>query len=203
MGEILKGSPYFSFKTREQILKTKTFILGLFLAVFLGAGILLSPFLGKAASILSLLDSAPLSSLPVPVQGIHPFQLVDTWGGPRPGGRLHQGIDIFAKSGTPVLSTTEGLLLKKGEDPIGGKFMFILGPGGYGHYYAHLKDWGAQSEGSWIRAKEVIGLVGNTGNAKTTPPHLHYGVYRWTGEAINPYPLFAKPNFREKKSRRN
>ena len=67
----------------------------------------------------------------------------------------------------------------------------VLGPGGYRHYYAHLDDWAAPRQGDWVEAGEVIGYVGNSGNAAGGPPHLHYGVYAPGGGAINPFPLLV------------
>src|SRR5687767_10661813 len=81
--------------------------------------------------------SAP-SSLPVPVDGIRASQIADTWGDPRSGGRKHMGVDIFAPRGTPVRSTTNGVVLRVGTNQLGGQFAGVLGPGMYFHYYAHL-----------------------------------------------------------------
>ncbi|GAA0316278.1 M23 family metallopeptidase [Psychrobacter aestuarii] len=128
------------------------------------------------------------NSLPNPL----PEQrLVDTWGGARSNGRTHEGIDIFAPRGTPIQSTTDGIVRKVGEDRLGGRVVSIVGPGGAGHYYAHLEDYADIVVGDWVDAGEVIGYVGDSGNAKGTPPHLHYGIYI-SGSAVNPYPLLQK-----------
>lgn len=131
----------------------------------------------------------------MPVAGVRVRAIADTWGGPRDGGRRHQGTDIFAERGTPVLSATDGIVARIGDYGIGGRHAWVLGPGGERHYYAHLDDW-APGLHAWqrIRAGDTLGTVGNTGNARTTPPHLHYGIYGEAG-ALNPYPRLrdAKP----------
>lgn len=139
-----------------------------------------------------MFSDAP-AKLPVPVTGVAPRRLVDSWDSPRPGGRPHRGIDIFARRGTPIVSTTRGIVLTVGESRLGGRIVRILGPGGHWHYYAHLERFapGIRS-GDVIAAGTVIGYVGDSGNARGTPPHLHYGVYQWQGEAVNPYPLLAR-----------
>ncbi len=88
---------------------------------------------------------------------------------------IHKGIDIFARVGRPVLSSTYGLVLYKGERLLGGNTILILGPKWRIHYYAHLKEVKTDFL-SFVRQKEVIGTVGRTGNAKNKPSHLHYSV---------------------------
>ena len=66
-----------------------------------------------------------------------------------------------------------------------------MGPGRQKHYYAHLSDFGGFEIGDWIMAGDTIGYVGDTGNARATPHHLHYGVYELGGSAINPFPLLT------------
>lgn len=127
----------------------------------------------------------------VPVKGVIASKMVDTWGAPRSGGRKHRGIDIFAPRGTPVVSTTDGVVVRKGKSAMGGYFVTILGPGSYYHYYAHLQKPSELRPWRGIGAGALVGFVGNTGNARTTPPHLHYGVYNFAGRPINPYPLLV------------
>lgn len=128
------------------------------------------------------------NSLPSPLPGQH---LTDTWGGARSEGRRHEGIDIFAPRNTPIKATTQGVVSKVGDDRLGGKVVVIVGPGGAGHYYAHLEDYADISPNQWIEAGDRVGYVGDSGNAKGTPPHVHYGVYI-NGSAVNPYPLLMK-----------
>ena len=127
-------------------------------------------------------------SLPSPLPGQH---LTDTWGGARSEGRRHEGIDIFAPRNTPIKATTQGVVSKVGDDRLGGKVVVIVGPGGAGHYYAHLEDYADISPNQWIEVGDTVGYVGDSGNAKGTPPHVHYGVYI-NGSAVNPYPLLIK-----------
>ena len=139
---------------------------------------------------LSLLQQDPPTenSLPnpLPEQG-----LTDTWGAARSQGRSHEGIDIFAPRGTPIQSTTQGIVSKVGNNNLGGRVVVVVGPGGAGHYYAHLEDYADISPNDWVNAGDIIGYVGDSGNAKGTPPHLHYGIYI-NGSAVNPYPLMQK-----------
>lgn len=123
---------------------------------------------------------------PLPEQG-----LTDTWGAARSQGRSHEGIDIFAPRGTPIQSTTQGIVRKVGENNLGGRVVVVVGPGGAGHYYAHLEDYADISANDWVNAGDIIGYVGDSGNAKGTPPHVHYGIYI-NGSAVNPYPLLQK-----------
>ena len=127
-------------------------------------------------------------SLPSPL----PEQpLTDTWGAARSQGRSHEGIDIFAARGTPIQSTTQGIVRKVGENNLGGRVVVVVGPGGAGHYYAHLEDYADITPDDWVNVGDIIGYVGDSGNAKGTPPHVHYGIYI-NGSAVNPYPLLQK-----------
>lgn len=137
-----------------------------------------------------LIQQAPPepNSLPSPIEGAN---LTDTWGAARSGGRSHEGIDIFAARNTPIHSTTPGIVRKVGTNQLGGNVVMILGPGAVSHYYAHLQDFADIQERDWVEAGDVIGYVGDSGNAKGTPTHVHYGIYTQSG-AVNPYPLLIK-----------
>lgn len=152
------------------------------------AGLLLQPTIERAFYTMRLAAMPAPTALPVPVAGVPPRALRDTWDGARSEGRKHQGIDIFAKRGTAVLSSTEGIVTKVGTNRLGGLVVWVMGPGGQRHYYAHLARYADVEAGMRIAPGRVLGYVGNTGNAQGTPPHLHYGVYAMGG-AINPYPL--------------
>jgi peptidoglycan LD-endopeptidase LytH len=157
------------------------------LGVLLAAG---SPMKHPILAVqLALAD--PPASLPVPVDGVRPSAIRNSWRAPRDGGRYHQGVDIFAKPGTPVRSTTEGIIIRLGQNRLGGNVVWVLGPGRQTHYYAHLSDFGAFEIGDRVMAGDIIGYVGNSGNARGTPHHLHYGVYEVGGSAINPYLLLT------------
>ena len=88
---------------------------------------------------------------------------------------VHKGIDVFAKKGTSVHSATWGIVLATAEYGKGGKFILILGPKWRIHYYAHLDEIKTKPF-SLVTQDTEIGTVGNTGNAATTPAHLHYGI---------------------------
>jgi murein DD-endopeptidase MepM/ murein hydrolase activator NlpD len=160
-------------------------------------GILAWPWLGpmvdNALFAIRLSTSPAPTSVAVPVAGVSRRSLVDTWGAARSEGRRHEGIDIFARRGTEVVAATEGLVARVGENRLGGLSVWVLGPGRQRHYYAHLDRYAdTLSPGDRVAVGDVLGYVGNTGNARATPPHLHYGIYTIAG-AINPYPLLKAP----------
>lgn len=124
---------------------------------------------------------------PVPKQ-----RFVDTWGAPRGNGRMHEGVDIFAKRGTPIVSNIDAVVWKLENNRLGGTSIWLYGAGGALHYYTHLDSYAPDLQRyQIIKRGQIIGYVGNTGNAKTTPPHLHYGIYI-QGKAVNPYVLLNK-----------
>jgi len=89
----------------------------------------------------------------------------------------HKGVDVFAERGTPVLSAVPGIVVFKGHVNMGGNVAWVLGPKWRLHYYAHL-DSTCTSVGSWLSLGERLGTVGNSGNAKGKPSHLHYAIRR-------------------------
>ena len=104
------------------------------------------------------------------------------------GGRLHEGIDMFSAFRTPVVAAANGTVSRVTENTLGGKVVFMR-PGNkdYTLYYAHL-DSQIVSSGQQVSVGDTLGLMGNTGNARTTPPHLHFGIYTLQG-AIDPLPF--------------
>jgi murein DD-endopeptidase MepM/ murein hydrolase activator NlpD len=162
------------------------------LVVLAVLGRLLYPYARQAARVVRLVREPAPATLPVPVEGVEPSQLADTWGAARSEGRTHEGIDIFAPRETQVLAATRGIVVRRGWNRLGGRAISILGPGGQYHYYAHLEGYDDPDLGDWVEAGEVIGYVGDSGNAQGTPTHLHYGIYEG-GEAINPYPRLKAP----------
>lgn len=162
-------------------------------AALLALGVWGWPHIRHAVRYAELLRAEPSTALSVPVEGVGPDDLMSTFGDPRSGGaRSHQGIDIFASRRTPVKSATRGIVARRGENPLGGKTVTVLGPGGWRHYYAHLQQYAGHSEGDWVERGEVIGFVGTTGNAPPGAPHLHYAVYTSEG-AVDPYPMLTAP----------
>lgn len=133
----------------------------------------------------------PDQKLIIPLHDVHVKQIKDTWHAPREGDRLHEGQDIFARRGTSVYSATDGYVVRIGENQLGGNTVSIIGAGGRVYYYAHLDSYAPNlATGDHVTTETVIGYVGTTGNARGTPPHLHFGVYTSTG-AINPLPLLT------------
>lgn len=129
------------------------------------------------------------TELLMPVDGVYLSDVRDTWGAPRSGGRKHEGQDIFAKRGTPIRPVVDGYVTRVANRGLGGKQVYVTGAGGRQYYYAHLDDFADVSYGDKVTTDSILGYVGNTGNAISTPPHLHFGVYTNSG-AINPFPLF-------------
>lgn len=140
---------------------------------------------------------APLSrgvgTLAMPVVGVQPYDLSNSWGAARDGGRRkHRGIDIFAPKGTGVVAVADGIISYIGEQPKGGQCLWLTTESGASFYYAHLDRWApGLYEGMEVRTGDLLGYVGNTGNARTTPPHLHFGINE-NDEMVNPYPILAK-----------
>ena len=148
------------------------------------------------AEILRLKGQPLPERLPIPVKGIKASQLKDTWGAARSSGRRHEGIDIMAERGTKVLSTTAGVIVDMRNNNLGGKVIWIAGPAGSYHYYAHLDAHKRGLDvGDRIKKGQLLGYVGNTGNARGGSPHLHYGIYlEGKGRAaVNPYFYLNRP----------
>jgi murein DD-endopeptidase MepM/ murein hydrolase activator NlpD len=118
-------------------------------------------------------------ALALPVHGVKRAALHSSFGEPRSGHRKHQGIDIFARRGTPVVAAAEGVVVRIGTtDRLGGNTVWVAGKPSTLYYYAHLDGFRPGLRvGEHVGAGDVLGRVGNTGNARTTPPHLHFGVY--------------------------
>ncbi len=129
-----------------------------------------------------------------PVSGGKNSDAQSFWGAQRDGGkRSHEGVDIFAKRGTPVVATVNGRIASSGEKGLGGKQVWLRDTKrGLSLYYAHL-DSIAPIKNYQVSAGDTLGFVGNTGNARTTAPHLHFGIYSGYSGAINPY-QFIKQN---------
>ncbi|HEX9564385.1 MAG TPA: M23 family metallopeptidase [Gemmatimonadaceae bacterium] len=115
------------------------------------------------------------------------------FGASRDGGRRnHHGIDIFAQRGTPVVAAAAGVVRRVEETAIGGKVVWLRDREGNSLYYAHL-DRQAVTNGMQIDAGDTLGYVGNTGNARTTPPHLHFGVYQRGSGPVDPWWFVHRP----------
>lgn len=148
--------------------------------------IAIQPEMAASGSFFISLNKKPLYKFPVAGKGN--AAVGSFWGMERDGGkRGHEGIDIFAKKGTPVVAITDGSVSYTGERGIGGKQVWLRdGLFGKSLYYAHL-DGIAVETGQNVKAGDTLGFVGNTGNARFTPAHLHFGIYRFGG-AVDPLP---------------
>jgi peptidoglycan LD-endopeptidase LytH len=133
-------------------------------------------------------------SLYFPVNG-NKSKMNSFWGASRDGGkRRHEGIDIFAPKRTPVVAAADGIITGVKYEGIGGKTVWLRPTGqNFTLYYAHL-DKQLVQPGQQVKKGQVLGLVGNTGNARTTPSHLHFGIYSDAGP-VDPFP-FINPTVR-------
>ncbi|WP_412069348.1 M23 family metallopeptidase [Rubrivirga sp. IMCC43871] len=169
------------------------------------AAVLALPALAQGVPIpvRTVADAAPARSfsadrLLVPVEGMAPDDLDDTFTARRSGGRTHRAIDIMAPRGTPVLAISDGEIVRIHTNRLGGKVVYLRSYGGdYDFYYAHLDSYAPGLEvGQTVRQGDVLGTVGNTGNARSTPPHLHFQVLRRSGRGrgtpVNPYRLLEQ-----------
>ena len=134
--------------------------------------------------------------LTVPVRGVSRGELIDNFRDPRGGGRNHEGIDILAPRGTPVVAVEDGVIRKLFLSQPGGITVYQYDPTeSYAYYYAHLQRYASGlEEGRRVRRGQVLGYVGTSGNAPSDTPHLHFAIYRlgadkrwWEGTPLDPY----------------
>jgi peptidoglycan LD-endopeptidase LytH len=146
-------------------------------------------------------DTLRARALMVPVEGVSPAEVPDTFNVPR-GIRLHGAVDILAPRGTPVLSADDGRVLRLARSRKGGLTIYATDAGErLIYYYAHLAAYrdGIRKNTRLVRG-QVIGYVGTSGNADRREPHLHFQVMLrpgdgrwWGGEPIDPRPFFVTP----------
>jgi murein DD-endopeptidase MepM/ murein hydrolase activator NlpD len=122
-----------------------------------------------------------------PVQGPHAFS--NDYGAPRGGGRRHQGNDILAPRGTPVVANVSGRV-NQHNNGLGGISYYLHGDDGNTYYGAHLDRYSGPN--GHVAMGTVIGAVGNTGDARGGPTHLHFEIHPGGGGATNPYPTLVK-----------
>jgi peptidoglycan LD-endopeptidase LytH len=157
------------------------------------------------AGVAKLYTQPPDTRLAMPLEDVSKRAIADTWQAPRGTNRRHEGQDIFAPKGTPILSATNGYIYRIGDNNLGGQTVSVIGSGGRVYYYAHLHSYAPGiAVGDRVTTRTVLGYVGTTGNAQGTPPHLHFGVYTLNG-AINPLPLLtdrSAPTVTKKETKR-
>jgi len=136
--------------------------------------------------------------LQMPVQGVAPSQLVDSFHQTRDGTRQHEAIDILAPRGTPVLAVEDGTIARLFLSKAGGNTIYQFDPSQeYCYYYAHLDRYAeGLKEGDHVSKGQTIGYVGTTGNAPKDTPHLHFAIFRltpakhwWEGTPLDPYDI--------------
>ena len=151
--------------------------------------------LAKVQEQLSFVSSGTaiaLGGFVFPVAGANSF--VDTYGAPRMVGtpyyHLHEGTDVFATQGTPLVATARGVIAKKGVGILGGNKRWLVAADGTQYYYAHVSAFAdGVNDGTVVEAGQVVGYVGSTGNAITTPAHVHFEIPPGGEAAIDPFPI--------------
>jgi hypothetical protein len=154
----------------------------------------LQPELFKGGEVVVTITTT--ASLTFPVSGKTSRAIGSVFGDARDGGkRDHEGIDIFAPVGTDVIAVAPGIISTVNTTTLGGNVVWQQDPvRNVTYYYAHLTEQKVKP-GDRVRAGDVVGTVGNTGNARTTPSHLHFGVYKPGRVAIDPVPfLYNQPS---------
>lgn len=152
--------------------------------------VVIQPEIGYRNTFELKIDTQPSISFPVVGKGNRDVQ--SFWGASRDGGgRSHEGIDIFAPRGTPVVAVADGVITRTGNQGLGGKQVWLRdGILGNSYYYAHL-DSILTEGGRQVKTGDTLGRVGSTGNAAGGPAHLHFGIYT-AGGAVDPYPYIRK-----------
>jgi murein DD-endopeptidase MepM/ murein hydrolase activator NlpD len=119
-----------------------------------------------------------------------PNSFIDSWGYPRPGGRTHEGTDMMAAAGAPVVAITAGRITFAGVGTTAGNWVILSGDDGNSYYYMHNRE--NLVTGGRVRVGQQIATVGDTGNAIGGPPHVHFEFHPGGGGPVNPYSLLAK-----------
>ncbi len=138
------------------------------------------------------LEMRLVASLEFPVSDHDVTDIQSGFGAPREGGRRsHHGVDIFAPRGTPALATSRAYVRRVGEQRLGGNVVWLRDQErGLSLYYAHLDSQAVEAD-TWVEPGEVVGYVGNSGNARTTPPHLHFAIY--SNGPVDPTNFLRRP----------
>lgn len=160
-----------------------------------------APSAGPVAGVgMAEADYLRARALMVPVAGITPARLSDSFSAARDGGaRVHNALDILAPRGTPVLAADDGRVLRIGENRLGGLTVYLLDAAErFIYYYAHMDGYrDGLRDGMTVAQGDVLGYVGTTGNAPANTPHLHFQAMRyrrdryWDGQPVNPKPYLV------------
>lgn len=150
--------------------------------------------LGSGVALWSATRERPVLPLRMPVVGLARSDVRSSFGAPRSGGRRkHKGVDLFAPRGSTVCAATSGLVVYVGTNELGGRIVYVAGEGLL-TYYAHLDSWApGLRAGQRVRRGTPLGRVGDSGNARGTPCHLHFAVHplwRWA-KPVDPAPLLV------------
>ena len=137
------------------------------------------------AAVASQVPNLPRGSMTCPVDG--PNSFIDSWGYPRSGGRTHEGTDIMAASGAPVVAITDGTITYAGYGSSAGYWIVLSGDDGHGYWYMHNTE--NLVSGGHVKVGQQIATVGNTGNASGGAPHVHFEYHPGGGGPVNPYPM--------------
>jgi len=141
------------------------------------------------------------TGLIIPVPGVTSDQLVDTYSEARSNGRIHDAIDIMAPHNSPVIAAAAGRVIRLFQSKLGGTTIYELSPDGHTvYYYAHLDHYADDlTEGEQVKQGQVLGYVGDTGDAGPGNYHLHFAIWLiqdpkkfWDGQTINPYPILRQ-----------
>ncbi|MCF7831593.1 MAG: peptidoglycan DD-metalloendopeptidase family protein [Candidatus Pacebacteria bacterium] len=138
------------------------------------------------------LDNDPVEDISIPVLfGVGLKNLTRNFGDQRVG-HLHEGLDIMAAEGTPIVSPTDAVVTRMGDGSGSGLFVATAVPGDESFVYMHLSELADIDEGDVLEAGDLIGYVGHTGNAVAAAPHLHFEIRDEDGDAIDPYPRLTQ-----------
>ena len=160
----------------------------------------LSAWIPKSTFFNHDLSSLEQRHLTFPLRDVDQKAMTNSFEDPRPGGRSHEGVDILAPRNTPIVAVGDGTIAKLWNSHDGGTTIYQFDPTGtYVYYYAHLESYAnGLKEGEKVRAGQVIGFVGTSGNAPKNTPHLHFAIYKVTepghwyhGQPLNPYPILS------------
>jgi murein DD-endopeptidase MepM/ murein hydrolase activator NlpD len=142
----------------------------------------------SAAAAVSGAVRRSVSGFVFPVLG--PASFASTWGAPRSGGRRHKGNDIMAPCGARAVAAVDGTITRLASHGRGGIMLWLTGRNGDDYFYAHMRGYApGMRQGKAVKAGEVIAYVGNTGNARGGPCHIHWEYHPRGGAAVDPYRL--------------